>query len=93
MFIFDRLKPAVSTSNPVREDLDAVPMPTSTTASSDTVPLEWADEIHCLDSDEEEAEELDHRAADDRIMESIPGPEPVAVEPAAPAPALAVELP
>ena len=60
---FDRLKQLwqVATSNPVREDLVAVPTPTSTkTASPDTVPLEWADEILCLDSDEEEAEELDH---------------------------------
>ena len=36
---FDRLKPAVATSNPVREDLVAVPTPTSTTASPDTAPL------------------------------------------------------
>ena len=81
---FDRLKPAVATSNPVREDLVAVPTPTSTkTASPDTVPLEWADEILCLDSDDEEAEELDHRVADDGIMEAVP----------APAPAAAAELP
>ena len=72
-----------------------MPTPTSTTASQDTVPLEWADEIICLDSDEEEAEdseELDHRVADDGIMEAVPGPEPGAVvEPLAPA--AAVELP
>ena len=38
---FNRLKPAVATSNPVREDLVAVPTSTSTkTASPDTVPLE-----------------------------------------------------
>eukprot|EP00731_Ephydatia_muelleri_P019301 Em0012g126a len=56
------IKPAVATSNPVREDLVAVPTSTSTkTASPDTVPLEWADEILSLDSDDEEAEELDHR--------------------------------
>ncbi|KAL5471264.1 hypothetical protein EMCRGX_G029360 [Ephydatia muelleri] len=59
----------------------------------DTVPLEWADEILCLDSDDEEAEELDHRVADDGIMEAVPGPEPAAVEPPAPAPAAAAELP
>ena len=89
---FDRLKPAVATSNPVREDLVAVPTSTSTkTASPDTVPLEWADEILSLDSDDEEAEELDHRVADDGIMEAVPGPEPAAVEP--PAPAAAAELP
>ena len=42
---FDRLKPAVATSNPVRKDLVAVPTPISTkTAGPDTVPLEWADE-------------------------------------------------
>ena len=76
---FDRLKPAVATSNPMREDLVAVPTPTSTTASP--VPLDWADEILCLNSDEEEAEELDHRVADDGIMEAVPGPEPAAVEP------------
>ena len=81
----------MATSNPVREDLAAVPTPTSTTASPDTVPPEWADEILCLDSDEEEAEELDHRVADDEIMEAVPGPEPAAVE--HPAPAAAVELP
>ena len=42
-----------------------MPTPTSIkTASLDTVPLEWADEILCcLDSDEEEAKELDHRVA------------------------------
>eukprot|EP00731_Ephydatia_muelleri_P014191 Em0007g1501a len=54
---FDRLKPAVAKSNPVREDLVAVPTPTSTkTASPDTVPLKWADEILCLDSDDEETD-------------------------------------
>ena len=63
MFILTgSIKPAVATSNPVREDLVAVPTSTSTkTASPDTVPLEWADEILSLDSDDEEAEELDHR--------------------------------
>ena len=45
--------------------------------------------------DDEEAEELDHRVADDGIMEAVPGPEPAAVEPPAPAPApaAAAELP
>ena len=76
---FNRLKPAVATSNPVREDLVAVLTPTSTkTANPDTVPLEWADEILCLDSDKEEAEELDHRVADDEIMEAVPGPDTAA---------------
>eukprot|EP00731_Ephydatia_muelleri_P032469 Em0024g13a len=71
----------------------AMPTPTSTkTASPDTVPLEWADEILCLDSDEEEAEQLDHRVADDEIVEAVPGPEPAAVEPPAPALAAAAEL-
>ena len=77
---FDRLKPAVATSNPVREDLVAVPTPTSTkTASPETAPLEWADEILCLESDDEEAEELDHIGRNDGRCPCMHGPEPAAV--------------
>eukprot|EP00731_Ephydatia_muelleri_P014212 Em0007g1522a len=75
-----RLKPAVATSNPVREDLVAVPTPTSTkTANPETAPLEWADEILCLESDDEEAEELDHIGRNDGRCPCMHGPEPAAV--------------
>ena len=59
----------MATLNPVQEDLDAVLTPTPTytkTTSPDTVPLEWADEILCLDSDEEESH--DHWVAEDKII-------------------------
>ena len=48
---------------------------------------------YSADSDDEEAEELDHRVADNGIMEAVRGPEPASVEPPAPAPAAAAELP
>eukprot|EP00731_Ephydatia_muelleri_P020755 Em0013g482a len=54
----------------------------------------WSGQMkYSADSDDEEAEELDHRVADNGIMKAVPGPEPASVEPPAPAPAVAAELP
>eukprot|EP00731_Ephydatia_muelleri_P013265 Em0007g575a len=80
---FDRLKQLwqVATSNPVREDLVAVRRRYLPRQRVQILYL-WSGQMtYSAWIDDEEAEELDHRVADDDKMEAVPGPEPAAVEP------------